>query len=112
VAGAGLGRDRAEAARLVVLQSPDGLVWHIHCRLDRTLEMVRWEAQTVGRLLGTRTAALLCVHGAHGGGLHAKGVAIVPTHLLRSALGDDRVLSGADVALLAATARTSLRPAV
>jgi hypothetical protein len=38
-------------------------------------------------------------------------VAIVPAHLLRSALGDDRVLSDADVALLAATAWTSLRPA-
>jgi nuclease-like protein len=32
-------------------------------------------------------------------------------HLLRSALGDDRVLSDADVQLLATTAWTSLRPA-
>ena len=57
--------------------------------------------------------ALLCVHGAHvhGGGLHAQGVAIVPAHLLRSALGYDRVLSDADVELLATTALTSLRPA-
>jgi hypothetical protein len=38
-------------------------------------------------------------------------VAIVPAHLLRGALGDDRVLSDADVALLATTAWTSLRPA-
>jgi hypothetical protein len=91
----------------------DGLAWHNHYRLDRTLETVRWEAETVGRLLGTRIHPLLCVHGAHvhGGGLHAQGVAIVPGHLLRSALGYDRVLSDADVALLATTAWTSLRPA-
>jgi hypothetical protein len=95
-------------------QSADGLVWHNHYPLDRTLETVRWEAETVGRLLGTRTAALVCVHGAHvhGGGLHAQGVAIVPAHLLRGALGDDRVLSDGDVELLAATAWTRLRPAV
>ena len=96
-----------------VRQGADGLVWHNHYRLDRTLETVRWEAETVGRLLGTRTAALLCVHGAHvqGGGVDAQGVAIVPAHLLRSALGYDRVLSDADVDLLATTAWTSLRPA-
>jgi len=93
-------------------QGADGLVWHNHYRLDRTVDTVRWEAETVGRLLGTRTAALLCVHGAHvqGGGLHAQGVAIVPAHLLRSALGYDRVLSDADVELLATTARMRLRP--
>jgi Nuclease-related domain len=91
----------------------DGLAWHNHYPLDRTLETVRWEAQVVGRLLGTRTAAVVCVNGAHvqGGGLEAQGVAIVPAHLLRSALGHDRVLSDAEVGLLAATARTSLRPA-
>jgi hypothetical protein len=91
----------------------DGLVWHNHYRLDRSLETVRWEARAIGRLLGTRTAALLCVHGAHvqGGGLDARGVAMVPAHLLRSALGYDRVLSAADVELLATTAWTSLRPA-
>jgi Nuclease-related domain len=96
-----------------VHQGADGLAWHNHYRLDRTLETVRWEAQVIGRLLGTRIAALLCVHGAHvhGGGLHAQGVAIVPAHLLRGALGDDRVLPDADVALLAASAWTSLRPA-
>jgi hypothetical protein len=96
-----------------VQQGADGLVWHNHYRLDRTLETVRWEAETVGRLLGTRVAALLCVHGAHvhGGGLHAQGVAIVPAHLLHGALGDDRVLSDADVELLAATAWSRLRPA-
>jgi hypothetical protein len=96
-----------------VHQSTDGLAWHNHYPLDRTLATVRWEAETLGRLLGTRIAALLCVHGAHvqGGGLDAQGVAIVPAHLLRSALGYDRVLSDADVALLAATAWTSLRPA-
>jgi hypothetical protein len=96
-----------------VHQGADGLAWHNHYRLDRTLETVRWEAETVGRLLGTRTAALLCVHGAHvhGGGLDAQGVAIVPAHLLRGALGCDRVLSDADVKLLATTAWASLRPA-
>jgi tetratricopeptide (TPR) repeat protein len=40
-----------------------------------------------------------------------RGVAIMPAHLLRSALGYDRVLADADIALLATTARTSLRPA-
>jgi hypothetical protein len=96
-----------------VQQGTDGLAWHNHTPLDRTLETVRWEAETLGRLLDTRIHPLLCVHGAHvhRGGLHAQGVAIVPAHLLRSALGQDRVLSDADVALLATTARTSLRPA-
>jgi hypothetical protein len=96
-----------------VHQGSDGLVWHNHYRLDRTLETVRWEAQVVGRLLGTRTAAVVCVHGAHvhGGGLEAQGVAVVPAHLLRGALGYDRVLSDADVELLATTTSTVLRPA-
>jgi hypothetical protein len=96
-----------------VHQGADGLTWHNHYRLDRTLETARWEAETLGRLLGTHANPLLCVHGAHvqGGGLRAQGVAIVPTHLLRSALGYDRVLSAADVELLATTAWTSLRPA-
>ncbi len=96
-----------------VHQGADGLVWHNHYPLGRTLETVRWEAQVIGRLLGTRAAALLCVHGAHvqGGGLHAQGMAIVPAHLLRSALGYDRILSDADVAILATQARTSFHPA-
>jgi hypothetical protein len=96
-----------------VHQGSDGLAWHNHYRLDRTLETVRWEAEAISRILGTPTAALVCVHGAHvhGGGLHAQGVAIVPAHLLRGALGFDRVLSDADVELLAATARLRLRPA-
>jgi hypothetical protein len=96
-----------------VHQGPDGLVWHNHYRIDRTLETVRWEAETPGRLLGTRTATLLCVHGAHvhGGGLHAQGVSIVPASLLRGALGYARVLSDADVERLATTAWTRLHPA-
>jgi Nuclease-related domain len=96
-----------------VRQGADGLVWHNHYRLDRTLETVRWEAQTMGRLLATHTTPLVCVHGAHvhGGSLHAQGVAIVPARLLRGALGYDRVLLDADVELLATTARTSLRSA-
>jgi hypothetical protein len=96
-----------------VHQGADGLAWHNHYPLERALETVRWEAETVGCLLGTRAHPLLCVHGAyvHGGGLHAQAVAIVPVHLLRSALGYDRVLSDAEVELLAATARAQLRPA-
>jgi Nuclease-related domain len=96
-----------------VHQGAEGLAWHNHYRLDRTLETVRWEAQAIGRLLGSRTTALLCVHGAHvqGGGLHAQGVVIVSAHLLRSALGYDRVLSDADVTLLATTAWSKLHPA-
>jgi hypothetical protein len=96
-----------------VRQGTDGLVWHNHYPLDRTLETVRWEAETLGRLLGTRIHPLLCVHGAHvqGGGLEAQGVAIVPAHLLRGALGYDRVQSDADIDRLAATAGTSLPPA-
>jgi hypothetical protein len=69
------------------------------------------EAETIGRLLGTRASALLCVHGAHDQGVHAQGVTIVPAHLLCGALGDDRILSDADVALLASTAWSRLRPA-
>jgi hypothetical protein len=96
-----------------VHQSPDGLAWHNHYPLDRTMETVRWVARIIGRLLGTHTAAVVCVHGAHvhGGGLDAQGVAIVPAHLLRGALGDDRVLSDADVDRLATSARSSLHPA-
>jgi hypothetical protein len=96
-----------------VHQSSDGLAWHNHYPLEQTLETVRWEAEAVGRLLGTRIHALLCVHGAHvhGGGLHAQGVAIVPASLLRSALGYDRVLSDANVELLAIAAWTRLHPA-
>jgi hypothetical protein len=96
-----------------VHQSSDGLVWHNHCRLDRTLATVRWQAETLGRLLGVPVAPLVCVHGAHiqHGGLRAQGVAVVPAALLRSALGCEQVLSDTDIELLAATARTSLRPA-
>jgi hypothetical protein len=96
-----------------VHQGTDGLVWHNHYRLDRTLATVRWEAVTLGRLLGIPAAPLLCVHGAHiqGGGLNAQGVAIVPANRLHNALGHDRMLSDADVELLATTARSSLHPA-
>jgi hypothetical protein len=96
-----------------VHQSSDGLIWHNHYRLDRTLASLRWQALTLGRLLGVPVAPLVCVHGAHvqGGGLHAQGVAIVPATLLRSALGCERVLPEADVELLAATARIRLRQA-
>jgi Nuclease-related domain len=96
-----------------VHQSPDGLIWHNHYRLDRTLATVRWQAETLGRLLGVPVAPVICVHGAHvqHGGLRAQGVAIVPATLLRMALGYEQLLSEDDVELYAATARMRLRPA-
>jgi hypothetical protein len=96
-----------------VHQSADGLVWHDHYRLDRTLATIGWQAETLGWLLGVPVAPLVCVHGAHiqGGGLRAQGVAVVPATLLRLALGHDQVLSEVDVKRYAATARMRLRPA-
>jgi Nuclease-related domain len=96
-----------------VQQSADGLIWHNHYRLDRTLATVRWQALTLGQLLGLPVAPLICVHGARvqGGGLRAQGVAIVPATLLRSALGFERVLLDADVQLCVATAKARLGPA-
>jgi hypothetical protein len=96
-----------------VHQSADGLVWHDHYRLDRTLATVRWQAETLGRLLGVPVAPLVCVHGAHlrGGGLRAQGVAIVPATLLRRALGHDQVLSEVDIERYAAAVRMRLHPA-
>jgi hypothetical protein len=96
-----------------VHQSSDGLIWHNHYRLDRTLTTIGWQAKTLGRLLGVPVVPLVCVHGAHiqGGGLRAQGVAIVPAPLIRSALGYDQVLSDADIERYAATARMRLRPA-
>jgi hypothetical protein len=96
-----------------VHQSSDGRIWHTHYRLDCTLATVRWQAETLGRLLGVPVAPLVCIHGAHiqHGGLHAQGVAVVPATLLRSALGHDQVLSEVDIELYAATARMRLRPA-
>ena len=96
-----------------VHQGSDGLIWHNHYRLDRTLATIRWQALTLGHLLGVPVAPLICVHGAHiqGGGLRAQGVAIVPRALLRLALGYDRVLSEIDMELYAATARIRLGPA-
>ena len=96
-----------------VHQSADGLIWHNRYRLDRTLASPRWQAETLGELLGVLVAPLVCVHGAHiqHGGLRAQGVAVVPATLLRSALGYDQVLSDADVERYAATVRMRLRPA-
>jgi len=93
-----------------VHQSADGLVWHNHYRLDRTLATLRWQAETLGRLVGVPAAPLVCIHGAHvqGSGLRAQGVAIVPAFLLRSALGYDQVLSEVDVERYAAAARRRL----
>jgi hypothetical protein len=39
-----------------VHQSADGLIWHNHHRLDRTLATVRWQALTLSRLLGVPVA--------------------------------------------------------
>jgi hypothetical protein len=93
------------AVVLQLHQGADRLAWHNHYPLDPTLTTVRWEAEAISHLLGTRAAALLCVHGAHvqGGGVDTHGVAIVPAGRLREALGHDRVLSDGDVELLAAT---------
>jgi hypothetical protein len=96
-----------------VHQSSDGLIWYNHYRLDRTLATVRWQAETLGRLLGIPVAPVICVHGAHvqHGGLRAQGVAIVPATLLRLAVGYEQLLSEVDVGLYAATAWMRLRPA-
>jgi hypothetical protein len=96
-----------------VHQGSDGLIWHDHYRLDRMLATIRWQAETLGRLLGIPVAPLVCVHGAHiqHGGLRAQGVAVVPPTVLRSALGHDQVLSDADIERYAAIARMRLRPA-
>jgi Nuclease-related domain len=96
-----------------VHQSSDGLIWHDHYRLDRTLAILRWQAETLGHLLGVSAAPLVCVHGAHiqNGGLRAQGVAIVPATRLRSALGHDQVLSDVDIERYAATTRLRLHPA-
>jgi Nuclease-related domain len=96
-----------------VRQGSDGLAWHNHYRLDRTLETVRWETATVGQLLGTRaTSAAVHPRRPRPGRRPARpGRGIVPASLLRSALGDDRVLSDAEVELLATTAWTRTRPA-
>jgi hypothetical protein len=96
-----------------VQQSVDGLAWHNHYRLDHTLETIRWEALSLGRLLGVPVAPLICVHGAsvQDGGLRAQGVAIVPATLLRCAIGYEQLLSEAEVELYAASARLRLRPA-
>ena len=92
-------------------QSPDRLACHDHYPLEGTLETVRGKPRRSAACWAPHHA-LVCVHGAHvhGGGLHAQGVAIVPAGLLRSGLGCDRLLSDADVALLA-TAWTRLHPA-
>jgi hypothetical protein len=96
-----------------VHQSSDGIIWHNHYRLDRTLATIGWQAETLGRLLGVPVAPLVCVHGAHiqDGGLRAQGVAIVPAALLRSALGYNQVLSDTDIQRYTATVRMRLHPA-
>jgi uncharacterized membrane protein YfbV (UPF0208 family) len=97
-----------------IRQSLDGRAWHNYYPLDEQLATVRAEARAVEATLGTPVIPLLCVHGAtvQWGGLHAQGVAIVPAAQLRSALGADVVLSAEQVALLAGTAETRLRPAL
>jgi len=65
------------------------------------------------QLSSAEQAAVCCWYCAHvqHGGLRAQGMAIVPTTLLRLALGDERLLSEVAVELYAATARIRLRPA-
>jgi hypothetical protein len=62
--------------------------------------IIRLIIQTIRR--DRSGSALVCVHGAQvqGGGAEAQGVAIVPAGRLRDALGQDRVLSDAEVQLL------------
>jgi Nuclease-related domain len=96
-----------------IQQTPDGHVWHNHYPMDEQLATVRAEAGAVEAILGAPVIPLLCVHGAsvQSGGLHAQGVAIVPAGQLPTALGADAVLSAEQVAVLAGTAQTRLRPA-
>jgi hypothetical protein len=96
-----------------VQQTPDGQVWHNHYPMDEQLATVRAEARAVQGILGAPVIPLLCVHGAsvQWAGLAAQGVAIVPAGQLRGALGADAVLSAEQVAVLAGTAQTRLRPA-
>jgi hypothetical protein len=96
-----------------VHQSLDGSAWHNHAPLARQLELVRWEAETIARILAIRVDPLLCVHGAEVayGGLIAQGVAVVPAARLRRALGVDPVLSAAEVGVLVAMAQARLRAA-
>jgi len=42
-----------------VHQRADELAWHNHYPLERTLETVRWQAEAVGRLLGTTPPLVL-----------------------------------------------------
>jgi hypothetical protein len=95
-----------------VQQTPDGHVWHNHYPLDQQLQTVRAEASTVETILGAPVIPLLCVHGAGvaWGGLHARGVAIVPAGQLQTALGADSVLSAKQVTVLAGTAQARLHP--
>jgi len=96
-----------------IQQTPDGHVWHNHYPLDEQLATVRAEAGSVQAILGAPVIPLVCVHGAsvQWGGLRAQGVAIVPAGQLRAALGADLVLPAEQVAVLAGTAQTRLRPA-
>jgi hypothetical protein len=86
-----------------------GWVWHNHYRLTARSTPCAGKPRGSAGCSAPRRA-LLCVHGAQvHGGAEAHGVAIVPAGWLREALGQDRVLSDANVELLAAAARR--RPA-
>jgi hypothetical protein len=89
-----------------------GLAWHHHSPLERTWRGSAGKPRRSAACWAP-THPLVWVHGAHvhGGGLHAQGVAIVPASQLRSGLGYDRLLSDADVELLATTAWIRLHPA-
>jgi hypothetical protein len=91
---------------------PDGLVWHNHYRLDRALATVRWEAETSAACSASPPPpCCACIAPASKAAACAPRVWPSCPPLLRSALGYERVLSDADVELVAATAKARLRPA-
>jgi len=97
-----------------VWQTPDGRVWHNQYPMDRPLRALRMETAAIADLLGVPVRPLVCVHGAHVdfAGLTAGDIHILPAGRLRASLtGPSQQHHSADVAALAAHAKTMLRPA-
>ena len=96
-------------------QTSDGRVWHNHYPMDHTLRVLRLETQAISAALGIRVRSVMCVHGAqvaHGGGLRAGEVEILPAGRLRNMLCiSGRQLGEAEAAALVAHALSVLRPA-